>query len=259
MRILFIGDLVGRPGRSIVKDLLPQIRKDEDVDLVIASADNLAGGRGATRGTINETRDAGVDFFTGGDHIFHHREFEQDIEDLPIVRPANYPGDAPGVGYAVIDLGSKGSVLLINLMGRTAFGGPQAYLEDPFTRAAEILEEFSSEEDLIRLVDFHAEATSEKKALGFYLDGRVDGVFGTHTHVPTCDARILPLGTAYVTDVGMSGNIESVLGVKKDIIIELFLTARLQKFEWENTGTKAFRSVLLNTDSNHIKRLDFEK
>jgi len=121
----------------------------------------------------------------------------------------------------------------------------------------EILEEFSSFDTLVSLVDFHAEATSEKNALGFYLDGRVTGVVGTHTHIPTCDVRVLPAGTMFVTDVGMTGNIDSVLGVKSNIILNLFLTARSQKFEWEDTGAKAFRSVLLDTDSNQIKRLDF--
>jgi len=259
MRILFIGDIVGRSGRKIVKEVLPDLRKNTDIDIVIGSADNLAHGRGATEGTIIEMMDSGIDYFTGGDHIFHYKEFEEEIEDLPVLRPANYPGDVPGEGYSVIDLGSKGSLLLINLMGRTSFGGPLTYLDDPFKKADEILEEFSEKDDLIRLVDFHAEATSEKNAFGFYLDGRVDAVLGTHTHIPTCDERILPAGTMFVTDVGMTGNIDSVLGVKKEIIIKLFLTARLQKFEWENTGTKALRSVLLDVDSNQIKRLDFEK
>ena len=259
MKILFIGDIVGSPGRTIVKEILPDLRQEEEIDVVIASADNLAGGRGATKGTVDEMRDAGVDFFTGGDHIFHHKDFEEDIEDLPVLRAANYPGDVPGKGYELIDLGEKGNLLLISLLGRTSFGGPQMYLDDPFRKVDEILEEFSKKENLISLVDFHAEATSEKNALGFYLDGKVDAVVGTHTHIPTCDNRILPLGTMFVTDVGMTGNIDSVLGVKKDIIVEFFLTARFQKFEWEKTGAKAFRSVLLDIHSNQIKRLDFEK
>lgn len=259
MRIYFIGDIVSSPGRSIVKEMLPDLRKEKEIDIVIASADNLAGGRGATRGTVEEMRDAGVDFFTGGDHIFHYSQFEEDIEVLPVLRAANYPEGAPGKGYDVIDLGEKGSLLVISLLGRTSFGNKTAYLDDPFRKADEILDEFSEREDIISFIDFHAEATSEKNALGFYLDGRVNVVVGTHTHIPTCDARELPLGTMYVTDVGMTGNIDSVLGVKKEIIQDLFLTGRPQKFEWQKTGTKALRGVLLDTDSNRIKRLDFEK
>ena len=257
MNILFIGDIVGKPGRSIAKELLPQIRAENNVDLVIGCADNLAHGRGATLETIIEMRDAGVDFFTGGDHIFHNEGFKEDIDDLPIVRPANYPGDAPGKGHELIDLGEKGVVLLINLMGRTSFGGQAAYLNDPFRTADQILGEYSGRRDLFSLIDFHAEATSEKNALGFYLDGRVGAVLGTHTHIPTCDTRILPKGTMFVTDVGMTGNIDSVLGVESDIIINLYLQGMNQKFEWGNTGTKAFRSVLLKTESNQIQRLDF--
>ncbi len=259
MKILFIGDVVGRAGRETVAEVLPALREEHELDIVISSADNLAGGRGATKGTINEMRDAGVDFFTGGDHIFHYKDFEEDIEDLPVLRAANYPGDVPGKGYAVIDLGEKGSLLLISLLGRTSFGGPLTYLDDPFRTADEILKEFSEKDDLVTLVDFHAEATSEKNALAFYLDGRVDAVVGTHTHIPTCDTRVLPLGTMYVTDVGMTGNIDTVLGVDEEIIIKLFLSARFQKFDWPSTGTKAFRSVLLDIQSNQIKRLDILK
>jgi len=257
VRILFIGDIVGRPGRALVGDLLPNLRKSEDIDVVLASADNLAHGRGATRATIEEVLSYGVDLFTGGDHIFHHKGFEEDIEGLPVLRAANYPGDTPGKGYTVLDLGEKGSLLVISLLGRTSFGGPSVYLDDPFRTVDEILLEFSSFDNLVSLVDFHAEATSEKNALGFYLDGRVTGVVGSHTHIPTCDVRVLPSGTMFVTDIGMTGSIDSVLGVRSDIILNLFLTARSQKFEWEDTGTKAFRSVLLDTDSNKIKRLDF--
>lgn len=259
MRILFIGDVVSKPGRSLITEFLPDIRKEHSVDIVGANADNLAGGRGATEATIREMMESGVDFFTGGDHIFHHKEFEESIEDLPVVRAANYPADAPGRGYSVFDLGEKGSLLVISLLGRTSFGGTSSYLEDPFRTASGILDKFVQEDNLFSLVDFHAEATSERNALGFYLDGKATAVVGTHTHIPTCDARVLSAGTMYISDVGMTGNIDSVLGVQTDIIINLFLTAQPQRFKWANTGTKAFRSVLLDTDTNQIKRLDFEK
>jgi len=257
MKLLFIGDIVGRCGRAKVKEILPRLKKDLMIDVVVACADNLAHGRGATKETIHEMMNIGVDFFTGGDHIFHNPEFADSIEDLPIVRPANFPGETPGYGYKVFDVGKQGHLLLINLQGKTSFGGLGYQLENPFVVVDNILSGFPKEENLFSVVDFHADATSEKNALAFYLDGRVNAVLGTHTHIPTCDTRVLPKGTMFVTDVGMTGSIDSVLGVKADIIINSFLTALPQKFEWENTGTTAFRSVLLDLASGTIKRLDF--
>ncbi len=257
MKILFIGDIVARPGRELVADILPGLRREKSIDIVIGNVDNLAHGRGATAGTLEEMQDAGVDFFTGGDHVFHYKDFEDQIEDLPILRAANYPESTPGKGYDLLDLGENGFLLVIALLGRTSFRGTNAYLKDPFRTVDEILEQFSNKDDIFTLIDFHADATSEKNALAFYLDGRAGAVVGTHTHIPTCDARVLPSGTMFVTDVGMTGVIDSVLGVKSQIIIDLFMTGLPKKFEWEKTGTKAFRSVLLDTDSNHIERLDY--
>jgi 2',3'-cyclic-nucleotide 2'-phosphodiesterase len=258
MKILFIGDIVASPGRDAVKKILPELKKEQNIDFVIANAENLAHGRGATTETIREMQDAGVNYFTGGDHLFWHRGFEDEVDDLPIVRPANYPAGTPGKGYALLEPKEQQSILLINLMGRTSFGSTTSLLEDPFRKADEILEEHRGISPLITLVDFHAEATSEKQALALYLDGRVTAVLGTHTHVPTCDDRLLPEGTMYVTDIGMTGNIDSVLGVKKEIIISLFLTAQNQKFEWENAGKTAFRSVILDTGNKTIVRFDKE-
>jgi metallophosphoesterase (TIGR00282 family) len=256
MKILFAGEIVAEPGRKATKAVLPEVIKEHAVDLVIANAENLSGGRGFTPENLKEMQDCGTDYFTGGEHIFWWRGTEEIIDELPILRPANYPEGTPGKGHTLIDCGKNGSVLLINLMGRTVFSGPKAYAEDPFRTADKILEEYSGQDLSAILVDFHAEATSEKNALAFYLDGRVTAVVGSHTHVPTCDNRILPQGTMYVTDVGMTGNLDSVIGVKKDIIINLFLTARNQRFEWESAGTKAFRSVLLDTVDNTICRID---
>ena len=253
MKILFIGDIVARPGRGIVSKYLSGIKKEHGIDFVVANADNLAHGRGATVDTINEMLGVGVRFFTGGDHVFWHRGFEDEVDGLPILRPANLPDNNPGKGYALVDLGEKGSVLVISLMGRTFLN---EHLESPFTKVDEILEEYSDNPPTAVLVDFHAEATSEKYAMGFYLDGRVDAVVGTHTHVPTCDNMVLPDGTMFVSDVGMTGIVDSVLGVKKEIIIKMFTTGRRQKFEWENTGRKAFRSVILDTDQKSIERID---
>jgi hypothetical protein len=256
MKILFIGDIVGSPGRETVKKILPNLKREHQIDVVIGCADNLSHGRGATLETVHEMMDAGIDFFTGGDHIFHNKTFEIDIDSVPVLRAANYPGESPGKGHYLFDLGSKGYLLLINLLGRTSFNKNASYLDDPFTTADKILAEYSDRKNIFSLVDFHAEATSEKNALGFYLDGRVDAIVGTHTHIPTCDTRTLSQGTMFITDVGMTGNIDSVLGVEADIIINSFLTARPQKFDWEKTGATAFRSVLLDSVNKTITRLD---
>lgn len=256
MRILFIGDIVAKPGREIVNNILPEIKVKESIDLVIANVENLSGGKGVTRSTLKEMQDAGVDFFTGGDHIFWQKEVEDCFQEFPLIRPANYPSTCSGEGYEVLDTGRNGSVLIANLIGRTSFGGNQAYTDDPFTLADKILSDTENLDIAFSLIDFHAEATSEKQAFAYYLDGRVGAVCGTHTHVPTCDERVLPSGTMYVTDAGMTGNIDSVLGVKKEIIIQQYLTAQNQRFEWENTGKKAFRSVIIDTDSKVISRLD---
>ena len=244
----------------MVKEVLPGIKREQKIDLVIANAENLAHGRGATVETIREMQNYGVDFFTGGDHLFWHKDFEDSIDNLPIVRPANYPEGTPGVGHSLIQYKNGDKILVINLMGRTSFGGTNSYLDDPFKTVTKILDMYSDREKYgdikIKLLDFHAEATSEKYAMAFYLDGKVDAVVGTHTHVPTCDCMVLPKGTLYVTDIGMTGIVDSVLGVKKDIIINLFLTAQNQKFEWEEYGKKAFRSVILDTSKKTIERFD---
>lgn len=251
MRILFVGDIVARAGREVILSILPKLRKEKNIDFVIANADNMTHGRGSSEQHIRELLNCGVDIFTGGDHLFYHESLKDSIDSLPVVRPANYPDSVPGVGYKMMDLGEKGSVLVISLMGRTFLN---ERLNDPFTTVDKILEKH--EQGVVKIVDFHAEATSEKYALGFYLDGRVNAVLGTHTHVPTCDNFVLPLGTMFVSDVGMTGIIDSVLGVKKDIIIEMYLSAMKQRFEWENTGRKAFRSVILDTDEKSIERFD---
>lgn len=258
MKILFIGEIVAEPGRNTVKKALSEVKNEHKVDLVLANAENEAGGKGITVDTLKELQDFGIDYFTSGDHVFWQKGTEDIIDSLPIIRPANYPDDntAAGKGYTIIDTGNNKKVLLINLMGRTSFGGPNSYLDDPFKKVDEIIEKNKNQTFSATIVDFHAEATSEKVVFGFYLDGRVTAVLGTHTHVPTCDNRVLPKGTMYVTDVGMTGNIDSSLGVKTDIVLKLFQTARFQKFDWEQNGTTAFRSVLLDTENNSIIRID---
>jgi len=256
MKILFVGEIVAKPGREVVSKFLPEVIKENKVDIVFANCENLSGGRGITEDKIEQMKLVGIDYFTSGEHIFQQKGTEDFIENVPVLRPANYPEGTPGEGYKIIDTGKNGKVLLINLMGVTSFGGKNAFLDNPFFKVDEILEKTKDEDINFKIVDFHAEATSEKYSMGFYLDGRVDAVIGTHTHVPTCDNMVLPKGTLYVTDVGMCGAIDSSLGVKADITIKMFLTAMNQRFEWESAGRKAFRSVLLDTEAKSIVRID---
>lgn len=226
MKLAFIGDVVGKSGRRTVTEAATRIREDHAVDLLIANAENSAGGFGITTKSLGELERAGVDFFTTGNHIWDKMEGVRLLDERPnIVRPANYPGDAPGRGVAVVP-GTDGRVAAINLQGRV-FMPP---IDCPFRAAERLLEELPEGVRVV-FVDMHAEATSEKIAMGWFLDGRASVVVGTHTHVPTSDERILPGGTAYVTDVGMTGSYDSILGVKKDAVINRFLNMRPTRFE----------------------------
>jgi metallophosphoesterase (TIGR00282 family) len=254
MKILFLGDIVSDPGRKAVVTLLPKVKDEVKPDVVIANVENMVQGRGINDETLKEMQTAGIDYFTSGDHVFWQKNTDEILDREFIVRPANYPVGIAGKGHHLLDLGAKGSILIINLMGRTFLNDR---LDDPFRKIDEILAEYEGKDIQATFVDFHAEATSEKLAFAFYVDGRVDAVVGTHTHVPTSDTMVLPKGTLYVTDAGMNGNIDSVLGVKKEIIINLFMTAQNQRFEWEDTGRIAFRSVFIDTEAKEIKRIDY--
>lgn len=259
IKILFIADIVGKPGRKTVKQILPDMKKEEEIDFVVANGENMTSGHGMTKETMEELMEAGVDFFTTGNHIWKKPDFffELGKKETPVIRPENYPKDSPGEGYKIVKT-KFGKFLIINLLGRT---GINANVESPFTTIDEILKKTKGKYDF-SLVDFHAEVTSEKEAMGFYLDGKVDMVLGTHTHVPTADERVMPKGTAYVSDVGMTGTIESVLGVKTDIILQLFTTGLPQKFQFEKEGPFKFNSVLVELDKKGkvitIKRVDKE-
>lgn len=255
MRLLFIGDIVSKLGVGAVKKYLPLLKKEHNLDFVVANAENAEGGRGVSFEALNDLQIAGCDFFTSGDHVFWQKNSEELLDRFPIIRPANYPLDTPGFGYKIFETSSDRRILIINIMGRTFLNEK---LDDPFRKVDEILQTCSTQKIDLKIVDFHAEATSEKLAMGFYLDGRVDVVVGTHTHIPTCDERILPKGTFYVSDLGMCGSIDSVLGVESSIIIDLFLTARNQKFKWKEDGSFAFRSLFVDTVSKEIKRIDYE-
>src|SRR4030042_1596695 len=203
MLILAIGDIVGRPGRQAIQELVPDLRKEFGIALVIANGENAAGGFGLTVATAQELLEDGVDIITSGNHIWAQKEIIPYLdEDVPILRPLNYPAGVPGRGYLL-----KNKTLVVNLIGRTFMTN----YDCPFRTMDTLLADYSKKAKVI-IVDFHAEATSEKVALGHYLDGRVSAVLGTHTHVGTIDAHILPGGTAYVTDIGMVGPADSVIG-----------------------------------------------
>ena len=245
MKILFVGDIVGQPGRTILRKALPFMRARYDVDYVIANAENAAGGFGVTKDICDELLDLGIDCLTSGNHIWDKREILPLVELIPqLLRPANYPARQPGRGTHVGRGRRSGvAVATLNLSGRVFIGGA---IDDPFRRADEEIEKLKREASII-VVDIHAEATSEKTALACFLDGRVTAVLGTHTHVPTGDERVLSKGTAYCTDVGMTGPYDSVIGVEKEAIVERFLTGMPTRFETAK-GDPRFAAVVIDAD-----------
>lgn len=255
-RILFIGDITGEIGRKAVKKALPALKRKHGVDFVIANGEHLSERVGVDTEILFEMRDAGIDFFTMGNHVWRKDEFKEEItkRNMPVVRPANFLEKSPGHGFRVINT-SFGKLLIINLLGKE--GIPQKVI-NPFKKIDEILE--TTEDYNYSIVDFHAEMSSEKVAMGFHLDGRVSAILGTHTHVPTADARILPKGSAFVSDVGMTGPQNSVLGVKTEIIIERFQKGTGEKFESEQSGPGVFNAVLVTLGSKNkakkIERID---
>jgi len=229
VNILFIGDIVGRPGRHTVKALLPKLKADYAIDFIIANGENTAGGFGITKKLTEELLGSGIDVITTGNHVWANKEVINFLgNEKMLLRPANYPPEAPGEGSRVYQcqFGNDVKVGVINLCGRTFMES----LDCPFRVAIKEVDKISAQTKII-VVDFHAEATSEKLAMGWFLDGKVSAVIGTHTHVQTADERISPNGTAYITDVGMTGPFDSILGLDKDLIIRRFLTQMPQKFE----------------------------
>ena len=255
-RVLFVADVVGRPGRDAVKALLPGLKLELKPQLTIVNAENSAGGFGLTSATVGEMRAAGADVVTTGNHVFDQREFIADIATTErVLRPENYPAGTPGTGHLLVEADGE-QVLVMNLMGRLYLNA----IDDPF-RAADLLLEQHPGVHIV-FCDMHGEATSEKVAMGWYLDGRASAVVGTHTHVPTADQRVLPGGTAYVTDVGMVGPRDSVIGMDRDVIIKRFLTALPYRFEVAK-GPVTFNSVLVTISrptgrATAIQRIDRE-
>jgi metallophosphoesterase (TIGR00282 family) len=225
LKVLFIGDLIGRPGRRALTELLPGIKGEYGIGFTIANCENSAGGFGVTRKIVDELTELGVDVLTSGNHIWDRREVVEDLDSFTnVLRPYNYPPGLPGRGWATFEAPGGARVAVVNLQGRV-FMRP---IDCPFRAADSLLENLTEK---IIIVDMHAEATSEKVAMGWHLDGRVSAVIGTHTHVQTSDERVLPGGTAYVTDVGMTGPHDSVIGIDKQAIIRRFLTEVPSRFE----------------------------
>jgi hypothetical protein len=225
IRILFVGDVIGRPGRRALAGLLPGLKHDYDIDLTVANGENAAGGFGLTPKLTKEFLDEGVDVITSGNHIWDRREMVPSLDSFPnVLRPLNYPAGVPGRGWGKYCTRDGIKICVVNLQGRVFMKA----IDCPFKTADRVLEDIG---ETVTLVDMHAEATSEKVAMGWHLDGRVSAVIGTHTHVQTADDRILPGGTAYLTDAGMTGAHDSVIGIEKKAIIERFLTGIPNRFD----------------------------
>ncbi len=243
MKFLFIGDIVGKIGRNATKTLLPSVAGKYRIDLVIANGENAAGGFGITEKTVSEIFGYGVQIITTGNHVWDKKEFIPQIsKEDRVLRPLNYPPGVPGFGSIVYTLPNGVKVAVVNLSGRVFM----ANIDCPFRAGKETIEKLHAETKII-IIDFHAEATSEKIAFGHYMDGRVSAVIGTHTHVQTADEKILPGGTAYITDVGMTGPSDSVIGIEKEQIIRRFLTNMPMRFETAK-GEGIFSAVVIETD-----------
>ncbi|MFA5126845.1 MAG: TIGR00282 family metallophosphoesterase [Patescibacteria group bacterium] len=253
LKILFIGDIEGALGRQGVKEILPRWQKKYQPDLIIANIENLAHGKGLTSKTVADISGIGIDVFTGGNHTWRKQDLS-DFTDLKIATPLNDVRTLPVHRYQEISLGGQ-KIAIINLLGQSLMNSDT--INNPFLAIQELLPNLASD---IIIVDMHAELTSEKRAMGFFLAGKVAAVIGTHTHVPTADAQILPPGTAYITDVGMAGSFSSVLGIKKEVIIEKFLTGSHIRHELPEAGQIEINAVLLSIDrqsknANDIKLL----
>lgn len=243
MRILFIGDIVGKVGRNAIAEYLPKIKQSYRPTVSIVNAENAAHGKGLTEKLYKQLLRDGVDFMTMGNHTYGQREIYDFIDDANrMVRPANFPSEAPGVGMRFIQINDI-KLAIINLQGRSFMQD----IDDPFKKADQLIEEAKKETNFI-FVDFHAETTSEKNAMGWYLDGRVSAVVGTHTHIQTSDERVLPNGTGYITDVGMTGYYDGILGINRDEVIERFITSLPQRHVVPDDGRSVLSGVIIDLD-----------
>ena len=249
MRILAIGDVIGKPGRQALDTFLPQMKQEYAVDLTIVNAENSAHGIGVTPETAEELLKAGADVLTSGNHVWAHKTIIPCLDsEMPLIRPLNYPPGVPGKGYII-----KKGVLVVNLIGRTFMDN----YDSPFRTMDALLAQLENKPKII-IVDFHAEATSEKVALGRYLDGRVSAVLGTHTHVGTIDAMILNGGTAYVTDIGMTGPVDSVIGDDPENVLKRFLTQLPHRLS-AGSGKSVINAILVTVDETTGKARGIER
>lgn len=259
IKALFIGDVCGKPGRRAVRDLLPAIKKEEGIDVVITNIENLAHGRGATVETVNELMYYGVDFMTAGNHIWRRPDFHELLGgDFPIIRSLNYPDDLPGKGFGKIDLGEKGKLLVISVIGYAFMN--ERTITEPFRSLDAFLKGIDSSKYAGILVEIHAESTSEKLSFALYFDGKVSGIVGTHTHIPTADERLLPQGSSYINDIGMVGPMNSSLWVKKEIVFQQSMYPYSPRYEIEEEGPVRLDAVVIEIDgptsSKSIKRIN---
>jgi metallophosphoesterase (TIGR00282 family) len=253
MIILGIGDVIGKPGRDALRAVLPSLRRDRAIDIVIANAENSAGGIGTTPETADDLFALGCDVITGGNHTWKHREYAAYLDRHErALRPLNYP-DAPGRGCNLYTVGDGRAYAVINLIGRT-FMEP---VDNPFRAVDKIIAELAGKTKII-IVDMHAEASSEKRAMGYHLDGRASVVWGTHTHVPTADEEILPGGTAYLGDIGMTGPYNSVIGLEASSALKRFVTGRIGAYKLGD-GNDQVRGVLVTIDDTSGKATRIER
>ena len=263
MKLLFFGDIVGKIGRQAIKQALPELKKKYQPDVTLANVENLAHGKGVTVKTLKEMKEADFDCLTSGNHVWKKQEVIEAAKESGacLITPANDPRTPQGKGLTCLEIGES-KLFVVNLLGRVFMDKQDvdlvSELKCPFKEIDEILKRQIKESGII-LLDFHAEATSEKIAMGWYLDGRVSAVLGTHTHIPTADWKILPKGTAYVTDVGMVGPIDSVLGIKKEIIIEKFLTDSPIVFKVPEEGEVEVNAIYLEIDNKSKQATKIEK
>lgn len=254
MRLLFVGDVVGKPGRRAVARLLPRLVDERRVDFVVVNVENAAGGFGVTPAVMAELEELPIDCYTSGNHIWDKKEGLPLLDEDPrLLRPANYPAGNPGKGLYVGQTAAGIPVAVINLEGQVFMKS----LASPFAAADELLAGLDREVRVI-VIDFHCEATSEKQAMGFHLDGRVSGVFGTHTHVPTADERILPKGTAFITDAGMTGPYESIIGMRSDRVLQRFYLQTNQPFEVASRDVR-LAAVLIDVDESSGRARSIER
>lgn len=250
MMVLYIGDVMGELGMRAVEKLLPDLRKEHQLDLVIAQAENVTDGRGIIPADFQRLKKVGVDFFTGGNWSLHHQEIIQSMSDpaQPIIRPANYPIGTPGLGYKYATT-AKGKVLVVSLLGHVVGRDSDKPVDNPLHVIDAILQQEKNVPKAATIVNLHGDFSSEKVVIGYYMDGRATAVIGDHWHVPTADAMVLPKGTAHITDVGMCGALDSSLGVKLEVIIDRWKSQVQSRNVLETSGRLQFNAVLVDSDN----------